>query len=157
MKYTVEWAKTKKEGETNGRAWKIIEMTLKDEAGVVTEEVSTFDPVTPGITIEGTIEMKGQYKNFKSTPVAPKQGGNAGYKTKMMEETMEKKSEHIRVAQDNKELGIKMSSTIRMAVDLAIASKQDFDGEVELKANVLEWRKWLWLEWDKKDTDYPAF
>ncbi len=156
-KYTVEWCEVKKTGETNGRAWKIINMTLKDESGVETTDVSTFDPVTPGLTIEGEIELKGQYKNFKGTPKVAPQGNSGAFKGAQIAKAQETKAEYIAVAQGNKELGIKVSSTIRMAVDLAIAQGAEVANGEPLAARILLWRQWLWQEWDKEEKDYPPF
>lgn len=156
MRYEILWCEVKKAGETNGRPWKITNMSLKDEAGNTIDDVSTFDVVTPGITIEGTIEMKGQYKNFKSAP----SGSKSGFKGNQMA-VVKKTQEGVKVAQQNKDLSIKMSSTMRMAVDLAIASKPIYPADsgivmAEISTEeIKKWRKWLWLEWDKNDTDFP--
>lgn len=149
-KFLVDWCEVKKTGETNGRPWKIINMTLKDDEGTLINDVSTFDPVTPGLTIEGVIEMKGQYKNFKSTPTAPK----SSFKSNQMA-VVEKVQEGVKTAQNNKELGIKISSTMRMAVDLAIAERDAT--HLTMVESILGWRKWLWNEWDKNETDFPPF
>ena len=156
-KYIVEWCEVKKTGETNGRPWKITNMTLKDEQGNTHDDVSTFDVVTPGITIEGVIEPKGQYKNFKSTPVAPKANGGGAYKQKQIEDTMEKKAAYIGQAQGNKELGIKVASTLRMAVDIAISQVPNMSQPYQMEELIKSWRKWLWMEWDKEDKDFPPF
>ncbi len=92
-KYTIKWAEEKRKGSTNGRDWKITEMTLVDEQGVEIEKVSTFDTVMNGGTLEGTIETNDKgYLNFKkSTDKKPN-----------MDRLMEKKSSQIAEAQHNK-------------------------------------------------------
>lgn len=70
---------------------------------------------------------------------------------------MDKKAENIEKAQGNKELGIMTSSTIRMAVDIALAevnSAQMFDEGV-FKGRITYWRKWLVSEWD--NVEAPPF
>ena len=147
MKYTVEWCEVKKTGEKNGRQWKMTSMTLKDEAGVVTDEVTTFDPVMPGITIEGTIELNGQYKNFKSTPVTSKQGGNSAFKGQQIEKAQAKTAEYVAVAQGRKEEGIKMSGAQRDAVLIVTTLLNNkFYTELsvpEIKNVITEWRNWF--------------
>ncbi len=96
MKYSIEWSEVIKRGETNGRAWKMTKMNLKDEAGQLHDEVTTFDDVMTGGTLEGTIEMKGKYKNFKNLPKAP---SNSIYKRPDI-------TENVKVAQERKEASI---------------------------------------------------
>ena len=93
--YTIKWSETKKEGETNGRAWKITNMTLTDQDGKDIENVSTFEPVMTGGTIEGEIVAKGQYLNFEHKKVDNGKKPN-------MDRLMEKKSTQIAEAQSNK-------------------------------------------------------
>lgn len=151
MKYSIVWCEVKKTGEYNGKPWKITSMTLKDEAGIIIEGVDTFDTVLNGITMEGTIEEKGQYKNFKSTPVAPKTVSGTTYRAKQINDVMEKKAEYISTAQGNKELGIKVSSTMNKAIDLAIAEGSPTD------ERILYWRKWIWEHWDAEEKDFNPF
>jgi hypothetical protein len=99
MKFKIEEVKIKKEGEKNGKPWKITSMTLIDEHGVTTENVDTFDAVESGFFIEGEIE-KGQYGlNFKKTPSAKQQAG-ANFKSQQIEKVMDKKADQIAQAQD---------------------------------------------------------
>lgn len=98
QKYTIEWSEVKKEGETNGRPWKITEMTLKDEKGNTIEKVSTFDSVVTGGTIEGEVTKNDKgYLNFKA---ASAKKPNTGYKEKVINEAMDKKNQNIQAAQD---------------------------------------------------------
>lgn len=151
-KFTIRWCEVTKKGETNGRKWQITKMTLADEQGVETEGVSTFESVMNGGTIEGKIvkdESKG-YLNFVKKLEAPAFiKGNSAYKEKVINESMARKESSIGRFQDNKEWSIKVSSTMRDAVQLAIA-EQDPTPD-----NILKWRKWLWNNWDVEleDTD----
>lgn len=97
MKYKIDWCEVKKEGETNGRKWSIMEMALTDEQGVKTEKVSTFDSVMPGQEIEGEVVKNDKgYLNFQSKKVEAK----ANFKTQQMNEVMDKKATNIKEAQD---------------------------------------------------------
>jgi hypothetical protein len=141
MKYTIKWCEVKKEGETNGRKWKITEMTLVDEEGKEVEgNVSTFDSVLNGDTIDGEI-VDGKYgKEFK----AIKETKGGAYKEKMIEKAQETKANYIAKAQGAKEDAIMWSSCFRDATLITIAQNQgqklsdrDFKDEWE------GWRKWL--------------
>lgn len=94
MIYTIKWAEVTKTGEKNGREWKMTKMTLVGEDGVETSEVTTFDTVMSGGTIEGEIVQNGQYLNFQTK--------KADNKKPNLERVMEKKSASIAVAQENK-------------------------------------------------------
>ncbi len=95
MKYTITWCEVKKTGEKNGKPWKITTLTLKDEQGLVIENVDTFDEVINGETIEGVV-VDGQYgKNFKMNK--PSNGAKPN-----MERVMEKKASLIGEAQNVK-------------------------------------------------------
>lgn len=142
-KYTVEWCEVKKEGETNGRPWKIMDLTLKDEEGVVTDKVSTFDNVLPGSTIEGQIIKNDKgYLNFQSKKAEAK----ANFKTAQMEKVMERKEESISKFQDSKEWSIKLASSMGKAIDLALAEGEMNDESRKLA--IKKWREWILNAWE---------
>lgn len=146
-KYTITWCEVKKTGERNGKPWTINTMTLKDEQGVITENVDTFDTIVNGSTIEGEI-IPGKYgKDF----VKAKAVAGANLKTAQIEKTMERKEQSIGKFQDNKELSIKVSSTMRDAVLLAIA-----EGQPNIET-ILKWREWLWKNFEVPTDLYPPF
>lgn len=162
MKYNIGWSERKT--TTTGK--EKIEATLKDEKGVEThgvtiwKEFPDFDGIMTGHDIEGDLVPARDPRYgptlFPPKPEVPKtfQRG-AGAMTKVMD----KKAENIEKAQDNKMLGIKSSSTLRMAVDLTIASlrNEDIIDNSVIKGTILEWRKWLWNEFEKEDKDFPPF
>lgn len=147
MKYKIEFCVQKKTGNTNGKDWAITEMSLLDEQGVLHENISTFDSVMMGGTLEGEIVTNDKgYKNFKTAKAV----AGANFKTAQIEKTMERKEQSIGKFQDNKELSIKISSTMRDAVLLAIA-----EGKPDI-TTIQKWREWLWNNFEKVD-DYPPF
>jgi hypothetical protein len=152
-KYKIDWCEVKKTGNTNGREWKITEMTLTDEEGKKTDKVSTLENVAPGLELEGKIVTNDKgYLNFVKKLEAPefvKKAGNSAYKEKLMNETMARKETSITKFQDNKEWSIKISSTMRDAVLLSIAEQNP------TADRILAWRRWLWNNWDVdlEDTD----
>ena len=162
--FKIKWCEVTKNGNTNGRAWQITKMTLVDEEGVETEGVSTFEAVMNGGSLEGKIVTNDKgYLNFVKKLDAPafiKQQSNTAFKTQQMEKVMERKERSISGFQDNKEWSIKVSSTMRDAVQLAVteynASQKNPDSSgINLEYRIGQWRKWLWNNWDieLEDTD----
>ncbi len=151
MKFKIEWLEKKmtKVGEK-------FDCSLTNEGGEVTEGVTLWAKDWPealvGSEVTGDLVVKqnGQYLNKTLYPVktyksfAQKPKADIG-------KMMDKKEASIDKFQDNKELSIKISSTMRMAVDLAIAQGKLGTGTIQ------EWRAWLWNEWDKTDKDFPPF
>jgi hypothetical protein len=156
--YKINWAEVKRKGNTNGRDWAITEMSLEDKDGNITEKVSTFDSVMPGQEIEGSIEKNDKgYLNFKKLE-APNfiKENRSNFKTQQMEKIIERKEQGIAKIQDNKDWSIKVSSTMRDAVLLAIEYHRNHFDE-DLKDLVLKWREWLWNNWDVEADQYPPF
>ncbi len=149
MKYTIEWSEVTKTGVGEKGPWKLSKMNLKDEQGNVHENVATFQEIMTGQELEGSIEeeVNGQYVNKKFKSSIKRPTNPVFNKTAQMEKVMDKKAENIARSQDNKELGIKTSSTIRMAVDCAIA-----EGKVTPEA-ITSWRNWFLKNWDIIDTE----
>lgn len=154
MKFKIESSEVIKKGNTNGKDWAMTKMTLIDEQGVKTEGVTTFDTVVTGAEINGEIAQNGQYLNFKQAKAV----ASANFKQAQVEKSMERKEQSIARFQDDKEFSIMVSSTMRDAVQLAVAeytiNKASFDN---LDACVLKWRKWLIDNWGVNKTDIPAF
>jgi hypothetical protein len=151
MRYTIQWSEVKKEGEKNGKPWKITTMHLRDENGNLIEGVDTFDPVMSGSTLEGEI-TQGQYgKNFKTAKAV----AGSNFKAAQTEKLMEKKEQSISKFQDNKEWSIKLASSMGKAVDLAIASlKQETHvTDSMFGESIMYWRKWILNNWDINPTD----
>lgn len=148
-KYTITWCETKKEGEKNGKPWKITSLTLKDEHGNTIDKVDTFDPVMNGETVEGEITESQYGKNFKK--MTPKAVAGANFKTQQMEKVIERKEQSITKFQDSKEQSIKLASSMSGAINLAIAEQNPSP------ENVIKWRKWILNSWDIDPTDLNAF
>ena len=162
-KYTIKWCEVAKTGNSNGRPWSITKMTLVDEEGNETEGVSTFEAVMNGGSLEGKIITNDKgYLNFIKKLEAPAFiKGNSAYKTQQMEKVMERKESSIGKFQDNKEWSIKVSSTMRDAVQLAVteynASQNNPDASgINLEYRIGQWRQWLWNTWDVELGDTNA-
>lgn len=138
---------------------------LTDSTGAEYDGVSIwsdfpgFNSVAIGGELEGTVTTNDRgYKNFKSVNPAftspprsyPNRAGN-------MSAVMAQKAAGIKQSQDNKELGIKISSTIRMAVDIALAELSQPYTPADMQQAIERWRAWLWNAWEKNDSDYPPF
>jgi hypothetical protein len=100
-KYKINWCEVKRTGTTNGRAWSITEMTLVDEQGNETTNVSTFDSVAPGTELEGQVvkNAKGYLNFIKKEEVQSNRKPN-------MDRIIEKKQQGIAESQERKERGI---------------------------------------------------
>lgn len=142
-----------------------LDAELRDEQGNIIRNVTIWGDFLNFNTITFGSEVDGDLKPNKDPKYGPTLYPITTYKTfaakpkPNMTAVMEKKAENIAVAQGNKELGIKVSSTIRMAVDLAIAelgSGHTYTPS-DIQQKVLYWRQWLWLSWDAKDSDFPPF
>ena len=129
-----------------------VSINRKNKKG---EVFPNFDGIQAGREVEGHIWKSdaGKVYLFAPKPEGSTPTRSAGAITK----AMDKKAENIAVAQDNKEKGIMTSSTIRMAVDIALAESTGLPFDVGVfKGRVREWRKWLIAEWsDVKDA--PPF
>ena len=105
-----------------------------------------FANIKGGSYIMGKLSQEGQYWNF-TFPEQQKQGGGGAYKQAVIEKTMERKEASISKFADNKEHAIKLASTIRMAVDIALSETPE-QQETTLQETIRKWRKWLWEEWE---------
>lgn len=127
---------------------------LIDATGQIYEKVGAFNNEFSGETWEGDLVKndKGYWKL-----VTPKAVAGANFKAKQIEETMVRKEQSISRFQDNKELSIKIASTMNKAVELAIAEIKDVRTLNTLEADILKWRHWLWVHWDDAVNEYPPF
>lgn len=149
-KFSVEWSEVKKEGETNGRKWKMVSMNLKDEKGEMHDGVTTFDVITTGQTLEGEIEIKGNYKNFKNHIQRPTAG--IYNKTAAVEKAMERKEESITKFADRKEEAIAMAGAQRDAVLIVVALMKDKEwSQSVVRETITLWRNWFLSDEFKKD------
>lgn len=162
MKYSISWGEEK----TAGSGVKYYRADMKDEQGkeykgvAVFSSFKGFDRVQPGAIVEGKITSK-DYKGQPSYTLEndiPAGGFNKGGN---MGKMMETKQANILEAQGNKELGIKISSTMRDAV-LITATQLSADMVLSkdpsaIKKMIKDWRKFLWEEWDKTNADFEPF
>lgn len=150
-----------------------MDVDLQDFNGVVEEKVTiwadfpNFTSIKTGSEVCGQITVKnnGQYVNKTLYPERTEGfGGKKGAPSVNMNKIMEKKQEGIAVAQDNKELGIKVSSSMNKAIDLAIAESKEFNSihmvgqptiGYDLKAGINKWRQWIWDNWDEIKSQPP--
>jgi len=152
----------KLERKTTSTGKNMIKAELLDEHGSATveQDVAIWDsfPNFAGLkeadTVEGELVVKqnGEYRNISLYPPKSSTTGNfganrGGFGAKLMET----KQNNIRQSQESKELSIKIASSMNGAVNLAIAEKDTSPD------NILKWRRWIWENWDCKDTDFEPF
>lgn len=161
-KFKLNWLEKK----TSAKGLSYIKASIVPEGEQEITDVAIFSSfpdfanLMPGQEVMGELEIKqnGQYTNKSlvyppTTPSGANRGSGGAYKTKLMNEMVEKKQEGIRQSQENKELGIKISSVNNKAVDCAISEFNYISREGEIKEGTLKlltekWRKYLWLTWD---------
>lgn len=159
-KFRVEWAET-----VNLKSGKVKKnVTLKAENGEMIENVGIwndfpgFAEIAPGKEVAGKVTTKGEYTTLYSETTygtfgaKPQTGGQ--YPPKKTHGTSPE-------AQQMKDLGIKVSSSMSGAINLAIA---EFKASTtytpaDLQSSVKKWRGWIWDNWDYKEnlTDKPPF
>jgi len=141
MKYQIT---NKNNKEWNGKPF--VEADL-DDGGDEVFKVSAWNNEFVGDYWEGELEKndKGYWRIKK-----PKTG-NPNFRTQQMEKNMDRKEQSIGKTMDRKDISIKISSTMRDAVQLSIAEGQPNEETIE------KWRAWLWTNWDKEDKDYSPF
>lgn len=160
MKYQIHFSKT-----TPTRTGKVkMDAVLKDEQENLVDNVTIwqdfpgFDTLMTGNFVEGDLVPAKDPKYGPTlypprTPSALKTGG----KTFVMNEMMKNKQEGIHAAQENKELGIKVSSSMNKAIDLAIAQLGTAFDREEMEACIKKWRQWILSNWDIDQTNTPPF
>jgi len=123
----------------------------KDNKGVA---FPNFAELKAGQTIEGNpwkSPTSGKISIYPPRVDQPK--GGAG-RTAQINQSMEKKGAMIKDAQENKELGIKLSSTMGNAVNIALQEAKDFPfSEKVYQERVKYWRKWLFDNWGENAED----
>lgn len=151
--------------EDKSADWKVV--TLSDNtqqyADVSINKVNkkgeafpNFEAITLESTVRGNLWTSPSGKRYLFAP-KPQVAKAGGFRTNMRE-VVKEKQEGIKVAQENKELGIKTSSTIRMATDLVVATlaNEKIIDESIIKGKLEMWRKWFWIHWNDPDS-YPPF
>ena len=152
MKYTITWCEKKHIDSLNKD---VLDCNANDEQGntvkfSIWSDFPNFAGIMNGGVVEGNIWNKpntDKYTLYLPKDPATATTGRMGGASKLMD----KKADNIATAQESKDLSIKISSTMNKAIDLAIAEK-DISPE-----NILKWRKWIWIQWLAKDTDFAPF
>lgn len=162
MKYTIQWSEKK----VTSTGKEKIDATLSDgtttiDGVTIWADFPDFSKLMTGFEIEGDVVIKqnGQFTNKTLYPIkkvistAPgaAQGFTGGSRM------MEAKNKNIVAAQENKNNGIKAASSLRMAVELVIATMQgqDIVDNSVIKGSIKDWRKWLLDNWDLENPEIP--
>jgi hypothetical protein len=146
-----------------GDPYKKVDLQKSD--GSIVEGVSAFAFKYPnlaelveGATITAGVVIDGSYKNLVSGAEKPRGGAGSAFKQQVIEKTMEKKEASISKFQDNKEMSIKIASTMRMAVDIATSLTPEQWQHTTMQEEIRFWREWCWTEWDNTGSNtMPPF
>lgn len=152
--------------EIKNADWKVATLLAPD--GYPTENVSVnrknkkgevfpnFDGIVEGANVEGVLWKSDAQKWYLFAPDEKKAGNGANFANNGgAMRMMDKKNTNVREAMDAKEKAVKIASTMRDAVLLAIAQHQDPNVPPNLAEAILQWRQWLWLHWD--DPEEPNY
>jgi hypothetical protein len=147
LEYTIEWI----EVITTSTGKKKADATVKDPQGKTTEvniweDFPNFAGLMNGSKISGEVvpPKDPKYKPSLYAPRTPKTGSQSTYKTKLMNDAMEKKEASISHSQDRKEEAIKLASAQRDAVLMVtMINKDRSTSESALKEEIIKWRDWF--------------
>lgn len=133
-----------KQDKTSAKGTVYVSACLTDESGVE-YAANAFRGEFAGETFIGDLEKNGNFYNL----VTPKAVAGGNYKNLQTEKLMDKKADNIAVAQNNKENGIRIASTMSGAVALAVAQFKNEPNDLRTLEELVEYfRKYLWLEWE---------
>jgi hypothetical protein len=163
MKIKLSWVEKKHIDSLNKD---LMECDGTDETGkavkfTIWSDFPGFNEINAASEIEGNLWEKpgtGKWTLYPpKTPTTSKSSTTGGFKAGM-QKMVEEKNANIRQSQENKELGIKTSSTIRMATDVVIATlaNEKIIDESVIKGKIEMWRRWFWMHWDDPES-YPPF
>lgn len=139
-----------------GRPYKALEVFVDNENRKVNifSNAPDFANVHQGSVIMGNMTKDGNFWNisFDNTPKASS-GASGSFKSQQIEKVMEVKRQDISKFQDNKELSIKIASTMRMAVDIATSLAPEQWHSTTMEEEIRFWREWVWQEWERTGSD----
>ncbi len=157
MKLKIEWLETKKPdwkvgtftGE-KGESYTDASINRTDKKGRI---FPNFDGLQPGQTIEGNPWKNPVSNKWSIYPIDEKHSTTGNFSPSGANRMMKEKQEGIKESQERKEDSIKVSASMRDAVQLAITEfnanvwPTDEDGP-NLDILITKWRKWLLNNWD---------
>ncbi len=145
---------------STGKAMK--KLSLEGENGVqnvnIFSDFPRYAEITVGSSIDGEIRknQKG-YDNLYSNEVKRGYAPRSPSQTANIEKAMDRKEASIGKFQDDKDFNIMVSSTMRDAVQLAIAEFGNERVLDTLEQGITKWRNWLIANWNVDKKDIPPF
>ena len=141
-----------------GKPMKALKVEAEGETRVVNmfNNFPDFANLKVGSVFLANMAREGNYWNL-SYEGADKLKGNSGYKQKVIEETMARKEKSISGFQDNKEFSIMIASSMRGAIDLALAEWKDETVLDTLEQSIKKWRHWILDNWSVDPKDIQTF
>lgn len=161
MKYTLDWV------EKKNNDWVLVSLASGEKEVSINrtskkgEVFPNFDNLAPGIEVEGELwqSQAGKWYLFPPKPVTPNPMGTRpawAKKESTINKAMETKAQNIATAQENRGQGVKIASTMNKAIEIALAENESVVAE-QFQERVKYWRKWIWENWDKTDSDFAPF
>lgn len=173
MLFTIDWMEKKGEG------WIVATLVEAVENGLTHKDVSinkvdkksgevafpTFDALAPGHQINGNIWENNAGKKYLFPMREQKKsgGGGSAFRAQQIEKSQERKAEFVHQAQENKNLAVKVASTMRDATALAVASvnvdafETIEEREEALRDSFARFKRWYIAQWTKteQEADLP--
>ena len=143
-----------------GKPMKALEVEAENELRKVNlfSNFPDFANIKEGSVFLATMTKEGAYWNlsYEGQEKAPQRAFQAN-KEASVTKAMDRKEKSIGRFQDDKEFSIMVSSTMRDAVQLAIAEIKDITTLNTLEKDILKWREWLITHWQIDEKDVPPF
>ena len=148
MQYTI----LSKEDKVSAKGNKYTKLTLKQPTGEILEGVTAFASFKGDLVVGGVIEGTLKAQDYQGKTTYTIESGNLGtrpsYAKPNIAQAQAVKREDIKNAQANKEEGIMLSSTIRMATDVVIAKGIEGKNDFEIEQAIEAWRKHFISIWN---------
>lgn len=155
-RYKIDWVEQKT--TSTGKTYKKATITGADGTHDVSvwPDYASYEAVTPGSEVEGVVSVNGKFKNLVAGNLGAKPSGFTPRAPAGSAKAQETKRIDIQNAQENKGEAIKLASTLRDAVLVALAELGGNHDHEEYKSRIRHWREWLYAEWDNVK-DAPPF
>ncbi len=156
---TIKVLKVASKTTKNAKPYKMLEVECGGEVRKVNiwSNAPDFASIKEGSIIVGKMAMEGQYWNISFEGQTKPTGAPSAFKTAQAKEVVDYKDQKIGKRMDDKEFSIMVSSTMRDAVQLAIAEIKDIRTLNNLEQDILKWRQWLLNNWGVDPKDVPPF
>lgn len=159
QKYNIFWSEKK----VSAKGVPYMKATLKEENGTEHANVAIFSSfpnfadLMNGSNVMGEVKTTVNERGTSKVLEYPQTNASKPFTRSQAKSTWT--PEKSKEVQEIKDLSFKIAGTQRDAVLISLAefNTKAFSRGKTLGENILGWRKWLWENYDAKDTDYAPF